>query len=407
MTTDVHVDLTDQEREADLDLDQLKQLVGLVEYDETKDVFPVTGWDAIVFVVGNATQTAHYYQSAWGMELVAYSGPENGNRDHKAFVLKSGSIRFVVKGAVSPDSPLVAHHATHGDGVVDISLEVPDVDRCIVQAKKAGATVLEEPHDVTDEHGTVRVAAIATYGETRHTLVQRNIEGDAYGGPYLPGYVPARSTFVKREGAPKRLFQALDHIVGNVELGKMDEWVSFYNKVMGFVNMAEFIGDDIATDYSALMSKVVANGNHRVKFPLNEPALAKKKSQIDEYLEFYRGPGAQHLALATNDILDTVDRLRAEGVEFLDTPDAYYDDPELRARIGEVRVPIEELKQRKILVDRDEDGYLLQIFTKPLGDRPTVFFEVIERHGSLGFGKGNFKALFESIEREQERRGNL
>jgi 4-hydroxyphenylpyruvate dioxygenase len=404
---DVHGDLTDQEREADLDLDQLKQLVGLVEYDETKDVFPVTGWDAIVFVVGNATQTAHYYQSAWGMELVAYSGPENGNRDHKAFVLKAGSIRFVVKGAVSPDSALVAHHARHGDGVVDISLEVPDVDRCIAQAKRAGATVLEEPHDLTDEHGTVRVAAIATYGETRHTLVQRNVGGAAYGGPYLPGYVPARSTFVKREGAPKRLFQALDHIVGNVELGQMDEWVSFYNKVMGFVNMAEFIGDDIATDYSALMSKVVANGNHRVKFPLNEPAIAKKKSQIDEYLEFYRGPGAQHLALATNDILDTVDRLRAEGVEFLDTPDAYYDDPELRARIGEVRVPIEELKKRKILVDRDEDGYLLQIFTKPLGDRPTVFFEIIERHGSLGFGKGNFKALFESIEREQDRRGNL
>ena len=410
MTTDVQVDLTDQEREADLDLEQLKQLVGLVEYDETKDVFPVTGWDAIVFVVGNATQTAHYYQSAWGMELVAYSGPENGNRDHKAFVLKSGSIRFVVKGAVSPDSPLVAHHARHGDGVVDISLEVPDVDRCIAQATKAGATVLEEPHDLSDEHGTVRIAAIATYGETRHTLVQRvnvNAGGSVYSGPYLPGYAPAASTFVKREGAPKRLFQALDHIVGNVELGKMDEWVGFYNKVMGFVNMAEFIGDDIATDYSALMSKVVANGNHRVKFPLNEPAVAKKKSQIDEYLEFYRGPGAQHLALATNDILDTVDRLRAEGVEFLDTPDAYYDDPELRARIGEVRVPIEELKRRKILVDRDEDGYLLQIFTKPLGDRPTVFFEVIERHGSLGFGKGNFKALFESIEREQERRGNL
>ena len=405
--TDTSLDLTAQEREANLDLEQLKQLVGLVEYDENKDVFPVTGWDAIVFVVGNATQTAHYYQSAWGMELVAYSGPENGNRDHKAFVLKSGSIRFVVKGAVRPDSPLVEHHAKHGDGVVDIALEVPDVDRCIEQAKRAGATVLEEAHDLTDEHGTVRVAAIATYGETRHSLVQRNVDGQTYAGPYLPGYRAASSTYIKREGSPKRLFQALDHIVGNVELGKMDEWVGFYNKVMGFVNMAEFIGDDIATDYSALMSKVVANGNHRVKFPLNEPAIAKKKSQIDEYLEFYRGPGAQHLALATNDILDTVDRLRAEGVEFLDTPDSYYDDPELRARIGEVRAPIEELKKRKILVDRDEDGYLLQIFCKPLGDRPTVFFELIERHGSLGFGKGNFKALFEAIEREQALRGNL
>lgn len=401
------VELTRQEREAQLDLAQLKQLVGLVDYDEAADPFPVTGWDAIVFVVGNATQTAHYYQSAWGMELVGYSGPENGNRDHKAFVLRSGSIRFVIKGAVSPDSPLIAHHTAHGDGVVDISLEVPDVDRCIAQARAAGATVLDEPHDVSDDHGTVRVAAIATYGETRHTLVQRVVGGEVYGGAYLPGYVARTSGFVKREGAPKRLFQALDHIVGNVELGKMDEWVEFYRRVMGFANMAEFVGDDIATEYSALMSKVVANGNHRVKFPLNEPAIAKKRSQIDEYLDFYTGPGAQHLALATNDILRTVDELRKEGVEFLDTPDAYYDDPEMRARIGEVRVPIEELKSRKILVDRDEDGYLLQIFTKPLGDRPTVFFEIIERHGSLGFGKGNFKALFESIEREQDKRGNL
>lgn len=406
-TSASHLDLTEQERQAGLNLQQLKQLVGLVEYDELQDPFPVTGWDAIVFVVGNATQTAHYYQSAWGMELVGYTGPEHGTRDHKAYVLKSGSIRFVVKGAVTPDSPLITHHAAHGDGVVDISLEVPDVDRCIEQARRAGATVVQEPENLTDEHGTVRVAAIATYGETRHSLVQRVVDGVTYAGPYLPGYVPASSTFVKRDGSPKRLFQALDHIVGNVELGRMDEWVSFYNRVMGFVNMAEFIGDDIATDYSALMSKVVANGNHRVKFPLNEPAIAKKKSQIDEYLEFYGGPGAQHLALATNDILTTVDQLRAEGVEFLDTPDAYYSDPELRARIGEVRVPIEELQSRKILVDRDEDGYLLQIFTKPLGDRPTVFFEIIERHGSLGFGKGNFKALFESIEREQDKRGNL
>ncbi|QBF45430.1 4-hydroxyphenylpyruvate dioxygenase [Janibacter limosus] len=401
------VELTRQEREAQLDLDQLKQLVGLVAYDEEADPFPVTGWDAIVFVVGNATQAAQYYQSTWGMQLVGYSGPENGNRDHKAFVLTSGSIRFVIKGAVSPDSPLIAHHTAHGDGVVDISLEVPDVDKCIAQARAAGATVVQEPETVSDELGSVRIGAIAAYGETRHTLVQRTIDGQTYAGAYLPGYVERTSSFVKRDGAPKRLFQALDHIVGNVELGKLDEWVGFYNRVMGFVNMAEFVGDDIATDYSALMSKVVANGNHRVKFPLNEPAIAKKRSQIDEYLDFYGCPGAQHLALATNDILRTVDELRREGVEFLDTPDAYYDDPEMRARIGEVRVPIEELKSRKILVDRDEDGYLLQIFTKPLGDRPTVFFEIIERHGSLGFGKGNFKALFESIEREQDKRGNL
>ena len=395
--------LTSDELKADLTLEQLQQLVGLVEYDEDTDVFPVTGWDAIVFVVGNATQTAHYYQSAWGMRLEAYAGPENGNRDHKSFVLRSGSIRFVVNGAVDPESPLADHHRRHGDGVVDIALEVPDVDRCVAQAVRAGATVVRQPEDLTDEHGTVRVAAIAAYGETRHTLVDRS----RYDGPYLPGYAAAESTWVNREGQPKRLFQALDHIVGNVELGTMDEWVAFYNKVMGFVNMAEFIGHDIATDYSALMSKVVASGNHRVKFPLNEPAVAKRRSQIDEYLDFYRGPGAQHLALATNDILASVDALRANGVEFLDTPDSYYEDPELRERIGNVRVPVEELQSRGILVDRDEDGYLLQIFTQPLGDRPTVFFELIERHGSLGFGKGNFKALFEAIEREQDRRGNL
>jgi 4-hydroxyphenylpyruvate dioxygenase len=395
--------LTDQERQAQLDADTLRQLVGLVEYDASRDPFPVTGWDAVVFIVGNATQTAHFYQSAFGMELVAYSGPETGNRDHRAYVLKSGSCRFVIKGGVDPASTLLDHHRAHGDGVSDIALEVPDVDRCVTQARAAGATVLAEPEDVTDAFGTVRIAAIAAYGDTRHTLVDRS----RYTGPYLPGYVARTSTFVKRDGAPKRLFQALDHVVGNVELGRMDDWVEFYRKVMGFVNMAEFIGDDIATDYSALMSKVVANGNHRVKFPLNEPAVARKKSQIDEFLEFYGGPGAQHLALATNDILRTVDAMRAEGVEFLATPDSYYDDPELRARIGEVRVPVEELRSRGILVDRDEDGYLLQIFTAPIGDRPTVFFELIERHGSLGFGKGNFKALFQAIEREQERRGNL
>jgi len=395
--------LTAAERRADLDLRQLQQLVGLVEYDQSADPFPVTGWDAVVFVVGNATQTAHYYQSAFGMDLVAYSGPETGNRDHKAYVLTSGSCRFVITGGVDPNSPLLDHHRIHGDGVVDIALEVPDVDQCVTQARAAGATVLEEPHERSDDHGTVRLASIQAYGETRHSLVQRT----GYEGPYLPGYVARGSGYVRREGAPRRLFQALDHVVGNVELGRMDQWVRFYNKVMGFVNMAEFIGDDIATDYSALMSKVVASGNHRVKFPLNEPAVAKKRSQIDEFLEFYRGPGVQHLALATNDILRSVDVMRAEGVDFLETPDSYYEDPELRARIGQVRVPIEELQSRGILVDRDEDGYLLQIFTRPVGDRPTVFFELIERHGSLGFGKGNFKALFEAIEREQARRGNL
>jgi len=395
--------LNDDEKLAELSLEQLQQLVGLVDYDATNDPFPVSGWDALVWVVGNATQTAHWFQSVYGMELVAYSGPETGNRDHHAFVLKSGAARFVVTGAYDPASPLADHHRAHGDGIIDIALTVPDVDRCIAHAAAAGARVLEQPHDLTDEHGTVRLATIATYGDTRHTLVDRS----RYSGPYLPGYVARSSSYVKRDGAPKRIFQAVDHVVGNVEMGAMDQWVGFYNRVMGFTNMAEFVGEDIATDYSALMSKVVSNGNHRVKFPLNEPALGKKKSQIDEYLEFYGGPGAQHVALATNDIIATVDALRAEGVAFLNTPDSYYEDPELRARIGNVRVPIEELQARGILVDRDEDGYLLQIFTKPIGDRPTVFFELIERHGSLGFGIGNFKALFEAIEREQALRGNF
>ncbi len=395
--------LTDAERLADLDLEQLRRLVGLVEHDEAADPFPVTGWDAVVWAVGNATQAAHFYRSAFGMQLVAYSGPETGNRDHHAYVLVSGAVRFVLKGGVDPASPLLDHHRAHGDGVVDIALEVPDVDRCVAHARAQGATILEEPHDAADEHGSVRLAAIAAYGDTRHTLVDRS----RYTGPYLPGYVARTGPPLRPEGGPRRLFQALDHVVGNVELGAMDRWVDFYNRVMGFTNMAEFIGDDIATEYSALMSKVVASGNHRVKFPLNEPAVAKKRSQIDEYLEFYGGPGAQHLALATNDIVGTVDALRAAGIEFLATPDSYYSDPALRARIGEVRVPIDQLQQRGILVDRDEDGYLLQIFTKPIGDRPTVFFEFIERHGSLGFGKGNFQALFEALEREQERRGNF
>ncbi|WP_194826802.1 4-hydroxyphenylpyruvate dioxygenase [Nocardia sp. XZ_19_231] len=376
-----------------------QQLVGLIEHDDSVDPFPVIGWDALVWVVGNATQSAHFLQSAFGMRLEAYSGPETGNRERKSFVLRSGGARFVITGAVDPDSPLVAHHDRHGDGIVDIALEVADVDRCIARAREHGATILTEPHDETDEFGTVRSAALATYGDTRHTLVDRS----GYVGPYLPGYIAGTSA----RAPGKRVFQAIDHVVGNVELGMMDRWVDFYRDVMGFTNMAEFVGGDIATEYSALMSKVVANGNHRVKFPLNEPALGRKRSQIDEYLEFYRGPGVQHIALATGDILETVDALRAEGIEFLATPDTYYEDPELRARIGAVRVPVDELQRRGILVDRDEDGYLLQIFTRPLTDRPTVFFELIERHGSLGFGKGNFKALFQAIEREQEARGNL
>jgi 4-hydroxyphenylpyruvate dioxygenase len=374
-------------------------LTGIVAHDTSRDPFPVTGWDAVVWASGNATQSALYFQLAFGMRLEAYSGPTTGNRDHHAYVLRAGGVRFVIKGAVSPGSPIADHHRRHGDGVLDVALEVPDVDKCIAHARKTGATVPTEPHDETDAHGTVRTATIKVYGDTTHTLVDRH----RYHGPYLPGYVARTSEAPQQAPA----FVALDHVVGNVELGDMDEWVAFYNRVMGFTNMAEFIGDDIATEYSALMSKVVASGDHRVKFPLNEPAEGKRKSQIDEYLEFYRSPGVQHLALATPDICQTIDELRQRGVEFLATPDSYYTDPVLRSRIGEVRVPVEELRKRGILVDRDEDGYLLQIFTKPIGDRPTVFFEFIERHGSLGFGKGNFQALFNAIEREQELRGNL
>jgi 4-hydroxyphenylpyruvate dioxygenase len=356
--------------------------------------------DAIVFAVGNAKQAAHYYATGFGMRLVAYSGPETGRPDRAAYVLTSGSARFVIKGPVKAGTELGAHIARHGDGVTDLAIEVPDVYAAYRYAVEHGAKGLEEPHEISDEHGTLVRAAIAAYGETRHSLVDRS----RYQGAYAPGYVERDPIVAPPD---KRYFQAVDHCVGNVELGRMDEWVEFYRHVMGFTNMAEFVGDDIATDYSALMSKVVADGTRKVKFPLNEPAVSKRKSQIDEYLEFYGGPGVQHIALATNDIIRTVDAMRAAGVEFLDTPDSYYEDPELRARIGQVRVPVEELKARKILVDRDEDGYLLQIFTQPVQDRPTVFFELIERHGSLGFGKGNFKALFEAIEREQERRGNL
>jgi 4-hydroxyphenylpyruvate dioxygenase len=391
--------------DASVDLDAL---IGAVAHDIAADPFPVKGLDYIRFYVGNAKQAAHFYSSGFGMTAVAYRGPEQGFRDHAEYVLTSGSARFVFAGPVHADAPAAIHHAKHGDGIADIALEVPDVDKAYEHAIKQGATGIEEPHDETDDHGTVRVAAIATYGETRHSLIDRS----KYRGPFRPGFV-AREAIVDRSAAveaglqPKRFFQAVDHVVGNVELGKMDEWVEFYQRVMGFTNMAEFVGDDIATDYSALMSKVVASGTRKVKFPLNEPAVSQRKSQIDEYLQFYQGPGAQHIAIATNDIIRSVDVMRAAGVEFLETPDSYYEDPELRERIGTVRVPIDQLQSRKILVDRDEDGYLLQIFTRPVQDRPTVFFELIERHGSLGFGKGNFKALFEAIEREQERRGNL
>ena len=360
--------------------------------------FPVEAVDHLAFAVGNARQSAHFYASAFGMRVTGYRGPETGCRETASYVLESGSARFVVTGPVVAGTDVGAHVAAHGDGVTDIALRVPDAAHAFSLAVSRGAAAVQEPTVSEDDGGKVVVARIATYGSTVHSLVQR---GD-YSGVFLPGYV-GRAPFVAPPA--KRLFQAVDHVVGNVELGAMDAWVGYYNTVMGFTNMKEFVGDDIATEYSALMSKVVADGTRRVKFPLNEPAAGKRKSQIDEYLEFYGGPGVQHVALATNDIVGAVREMSARGVEFLDAPDSYYD--ELGSWVGDTRVPLADLRELRILADRDEDGYLLQIFTKPVQDRPTVFFELIERHGSLGFGKGNFKALFEAIEREQAKRGNL
>src|SRR5450755_674795 len=362
------------------------------------DEFPVIGMDAVVFAVGNARQAAHFYSTAFGMRCVAYQGPETGCRDEAAYVLESGSARLVLRGPVRGGTALSDHVAAHGDGVIDLAIGVPSAEAAYEYAVAHGATGLDKPEVIEDAHGKVVLAAIATYGDTRHTLVERS----GYAGSYLPGHVAAEP-LVTPPARP--YFTEIDHCVGNVELGRMDEWVGFYQHVMGFTNMKEFVGDDIATEYSALMSKVVADGSRKVKFPINEPAAGQRKSQIDEYLEYYGGPGVQHMALATDDIVAAVRGMRAAGCDFLQTPGSYYDT--LGEWVGDTRVPLDELRELNILADRDEDGYLLQIFTKPVQDRPTVFFELIERHGSQGFGKGNFKALFEAIEREQERRGNL
>ncbi len=362
----------------------------LLQSPPETDQLPVLGVDAVHFAVGNARQAAHFYATAFGFRVSAYRGPETGHRDSAAYVLESGTARLVFEGALRPDSELARHVAAHGDGVIDIAIAVADATSAWALAVSRGARSVQEPVTVDG----VTTAAIATYGETRHTFVERG----AYSGPYLPGYEA-------REGHEQGWIAAIDHCVGNVEMGAMDEWVGFYNRVLGFTNMAEFVGDDIATEYSALMSKVVADGSRVVKFPLNEPAVGKKRSQIDEYLDFYGGPGVQHIALNVPDILSAVDHMRAAGVEFLPTPSSYYET--LEDWVGPLHLPIEELASRGILADRDESGYLLQIFTRAVQDRPTVFFELIERHGSEGFGKGNFKALFEAIEREQDLRGNL
>ncbi|MCJ8164631.1 4-hydroxyphenylpyruvate dioxygenase [Pontibacter sp. E15-1] len=361
------------------------------------DLLPLNGTDHIEFYVGNAKQAAHFYQTAFGFKLVAYAGPETGVRDRASYVLMQDKIRFVLTTSLDPTSDISKHVLQHGDGVKVLALWVDDAEKSFQDTVARGAKPAFEPKTLTDAHGEVKIAAIHTYGETIHTFVERR----NYTGPFMPGFVAKESVL---EVAPVGL-KYVDHCVGNVELGRMNEWVGFYEKVMGFQLLLTFDDKDISTEYTALMSKVVSNGNGYVKFPINEPAKGKKKSQIDEYLDFYRGAGVQHIAVATDDILHTVSELRKRGVEFLYVPETYYET--LFERVGTIDEEMEALKGLNILVDRDEEGYLLQIFTKPVEDRPTVFFEIIQRKGAKSFGKGNFKALFESIEREQALRGNL
>jgi 4-hydroxyphenylpyruvate dioxygenase len=363
-----------------------------------QDRMPVHGIDHVEFYVGNAAQAAHYLTRAFGFTETAYAGLETGRRDRVSHVLEQGRIRIVVTGTLMGDDEIATHHARHGDGVHKIALSVPDAAAAYEHAVAHGARGVQTPRWVEDDHGRAQLASIETYGDTLHLFVQR----DEYGGPFLPG-------FVARDAAPTSpddmLLMAIDHIVGNVELGHMEEWVGYYERVFGMTEMIHFSDEAISTEYSALMSKVVTDGSGKIKFPINEPAEGKRKSQIEEYIEYYRGAGAQHIAMATRDIVRCVAELRDRGVEFLTIPAEYYD--EVPERIGEIDEQIEDLRRLGILVDRDDEGYLLQIFTKPIGDRPTVFFEIIERHGARGFGEGNFKALFEAIEREQDRRGNL
>src|SRR4051812_15583331 len=361
----------------------------------TEDFMPLHGIDHIELYVGNALQSAFFYVHALGFREVAYAGLETGVRDRVSHVLEQGRIRVVLTGALTPGHEIGTHQAAHGDGVKVIALSVPDVEHAYREATSRGAIGVREPWEERDDHGVMRLAQIQAYGETLHTFVDRS----DYSGPFRPGYV------TRERSAGDVGLLAIDHIVGNVELGAMQTWVKFYEDVFGMKEMLHFTDEAISTEYSALMSKVVTNGNGRIKFPINEPAEGKRKSQIDEYLEFYGGPGAQHIAVATRDIVKTVTELRERGIEFLTVPEAYYD--EVPERIGEIEESLEDLRRLGILVDRDDEGYMLQIFSKPVGDRPTMFFEVIERHGARGFGEGNFKALFEAIEREQELRGNL
>ena len=363
-----------------------------------KDFLPLNGTDYVEFWVGNARQAAHYYRTAFGFSLAAYRGPETGTRDRASYVLVQNKIRFIFTTALQPEHEVAGHVGLHGDGVRDIALWVDDAEAAWRETTSRGARSVREPETVRDESGEVRLSAIATYGDTIHTFVERA----NYQGAFLPGFVAVEGE--DRIARPAGL-KYVDHMVGNVGWGEMNRWVEFYRDVMGFKMFKHFDDKDISTEYSALMSKVMSNGNERVKFPINEPAEGKRKSQIEEYLEFYHGPGVQHIAMATGNIIETVATMRQQGVEFLRVPSTYYDD--LQERIGPIDEPVAELQELGILVDRDDEGYMLQIFTRPVEDRPTLFYEVIQRKGSRSFGKGNFKALFEAIEREQAKRGNL
>lgn len=365
---------------------------------ETKqDFLPINGTDYVEFYVGNAKQAAHFYKTAFGFQGVAYAGPETGVKDRSSYVLQQNKIRFVLTTPMSPESPIAEHIKLHGDGVRVLALWVDDATKAWEETTKRGGKSFLEPEVLEDKNGKVVRSGIHTYGDTIHMFIERK----DYNGIFMPGFEKLESVY----NPPETGLLYVDHCVGNVGWNQMNKWVKFYEEVMGFRNILSFDDKDISTEYSALMSKVMSNGNGYVKFPINEPAEGKKKSQIEEYLDFYRGEGVQHVAMATNDIIKTVSDLKSRGVEFLSIPDSYYD--ELFDRVGEIDEDLEPLRKLGILVDRDEEGYLLQIFTKPVEDRPTLFYEIIQRKGAQSFGKGNFKALFESIEREQERRGNL
>lgn len=360
------------------------------------DFLPIQGIDHVELWVGNAYQAAHFYQTVFGFDVIAYAGPETGVRDRASYALRQGEITLVLTAGLGPESEVVQHVAAHGDGVRDIALGVDDVDHAFAETTRRGARPALEPTTIEGQKGTVRRAAIGIYGETIHSFIDRR----DYHGTFLPGY----HRVANRSGKPTGV-QMLDHMVGNVELGKMNAWVDFYRDVMGFSQLVHFSDEAIKTEYSALMSKVMQNGTGRVKFPINEPAPGKKKSQIQEFLDFYRTPGVQHLALLTDDIVQTVRQLKSRGLRFLRVPPAYY--AALQNRIGPIEEDLAAIQELGILVDRDDEGYLLQIFSKPVQDRPTVFFEIIQRRGARGFGEGNFKALFEAIELEQAKRGNL